>query len=98
MTIIHHLAPSKGDGRPDRNCSTNVFQLHRHAGSKPARMSRALFALAALWLPLSGCGTIPDASAYLHDSSLHEGHSKFVGPDGPLTTAQGHEIVARLEQ
>jgi len=61
-------------------------------------MSRALFALAALWLPLSGCGTIPDASAYLHDSSLHEGHSKFVGPDGPLTTAQGHEIVARLEQ
>jgi hypothetical protein len=47
---------------------------------------------------LSGCGTIPDMRALLHDRSLYHSRSEIVGPNGELTDEQSQRIISRLEQ
>jgi cardiolipin synthase A/B len=58
----------------------------------------ALFPFIALLFILSGCGTIPDMHALLHDRSLYHSRSEIVGPDGELTDEQSQRILSRLEQ
>jgi cardiolipin synthase A/B len=60
--------------------------------------ARALVPLLALLFILSGCGTIPDMHALLHDRSLYHSRSEIVGPDGELTDEQSQRIISRLEQ
>ena len=57
----------------------------------------ALILLAVVTALLSGCGTIPDASAVLHAYQARLGNPEFVGPHGPLTKEQDQRIIARLE-
>ncbi|MGH8011712.1 MAG: cardiolipin synthase [Candidatus Binataceae bacterium] len=47
---------------------------------------------------LAGCGTIPDASAWLHTNPLYLADPDFTGPHGALTARQGRRIIARLEK
>ncbi|MGH7987279.1 MAG: cardiolipin synthase [Candidatus Binataceae bacterium] len=54
-----------------------------------------LFATAEL---LSGCGSIPNASAWLHTNPLYLADPSFVGPHGPLTARQGRRIIDRLKE
>jgi cardiolipin synthase len=61
-------------------------------------MNWILLLLAATVTFLSGCGTIPDARALLHNESLYGDNSIFVGPRGPLTQAQGQQIIERLKE
>src|ERR1700722_8830883 len=56
------------------------------------------FPFIALLFILSGCGTIPDVHALLHDRSLYHSRSEIVGPDGELTDEQSQRILSRLEQ
>jgi cardiolipin synthase len=58
----------------------------------------AFFSFIALLFILSGCGTIPDMHALLHDRSLYHSRSEIVGPDGELTDEQSQRIISRLEQ
>ncbi len=58
----------------------------------------AWFPFIALLFILSGCGTIPDVHALLHDRSLYHSRSEIVGPDGELTDEQSQRIISRLEQ
>ncbi|MBF6569402.1 MAG: cardiolipin synthase [Candidatus Binataceae bacterium] len=51
----------------------------------------ALYAAAA-------CGTIPNSFAILHSRLLYRESPKFVGEHGPLSRAQGIEVVAALQQ
>ena len=61
-------------------------------------MSRAFFLSLALLCMLSGCGTIPDMHALLHDRSLYDSGPDFAGPDGELTDEQTQKVMLRLEQ
>ncbi len=45
-----------------------------------------------------GCGTIPNALALIDSSQFYRESPQFVAAQGPLSTAQGQEIVARLER
>jgi cardiolipin synthase len=58
----------------------------------------ALFPFFAVLPMLSGCGTIPDMRALLHDRSLYHSRSEIVGPNGELTDEQSQRIISRLEQ
>src|ERR1700733_5397284 len=58
----------------------------------------AFFSFLALLCMLSGCGTVPDMHALLHDRSLYGSRSDFVGPDGELTDQQAQKVMLRLEQ
>ena len=58
----------------------------------------AFFSFIALLFILSGCGTIPDMHALLHDRSLYHSRSEIVGPNGELTDEQSQRILSRLEQ
>jgi len=60
--------------------------------------ARAFFPTLALLSLLSGCGTIPDMHALLHDRSLYHSRSDIVGPNGELTDEQSQRILSRLEQ
>ena len=56
---------------------------------------RFLFlALSAIWI--SGCGSLPNASAYTH-SRLFYRRPKFVGTEGPISRSAGKAIIADLE-
>jgi cardiolipin synthase len=46
----------------------------------------------------SSCGAIPDANALLHANPLYVVDSKFIGPEGPLTTRHARLIIARLKE
>lgn len=46
----------------------------------------------------SGCGTVPDVAALIHDRLLYRNDPQFVGPHGPLTQKQAAAIVARLQE
>jgi cardiolipin synthase A/B len=61
-------------------------------------MNWILFLLVTAFTVLSGCGTIPDARALLHTESLYGEDPRFVGPRGPLTQAQGQQIIGRLKE
>lgn len=54
--------------------------------------------LVAVLTLLSGCGTIPDVSAILHEDVLYQEAPDFVGTRGPLTEQQGQQIVERLKE
>jgi cardiolipin synthase len=56
------------------------------------------FLFAVMAALLSSCGTIPDARALLHNQSLYYEDPSFVGPRGPLTQAQGQQIIERLKE
>jgi cardiolipin synthase A/B len=60
--------------------------------------ARAFFSSLALLCMLSGCGTIPDMHALLHDRSLYHSQSDIVGPNGELTDEQSQRVILRLEQ
>ena len=60
-------------------------------------MNRILH-FAVLAMLLSGCGTVPDARAILHNQSLYSQDPKFTGPHGSLTREQGQQIVERLKE
>jgi cardiolipin synthase A/B len=57
-----------------------------------------IFQFVVLAMLLSGCGTVPDAVALLHDRSLYDQNPAFVGPHGSLTREQGQQIVERLKE
>ena len=55
-----------------------------------------LLALSAIWI--SGCGSVPNASAYTRSRFFYR-RPKFVGTQGrPISTKAGKEIVAQLER
>ena len=58
---------------------------------------RFLFlALSAIWI--SGCGSLPNASAFTRSRFFYR-QPKFVGTQGlPISTKAGKEIVGKLEQ
>jgi cardiolipin synthase A/B len=60
--------------------------------------ARAFFSFLVLLCMLSGCGTIPDVHALLHDNSLYDSRSDVVGPDGELTNQQTERVMLRLQQ
>ena len=49
-------------------------------------------------LASSSCGTIPNALALIHSSRLYSESPQFLAAQGPLSTAQGKKIVARIER
>jgi cardiolipin synthase len=53
--------------------------------------------LAAAVILFSGCGTITDVRALIHEQALYLANPKFSGPTGPLTREQGQAIIAKLE-
>src|SRR5271163_287696 len=61
-------------------------------------MNWKLFLFTVMAVLLSSCGTIPDARALLHNQSLYYEDPRFVGPRGPLTEAQGQQIIERLKE
>ncbi len=69
----------------------------------PGRGRCGAFAgLAAILLLLSpllaGCGTIPDALVLMRSPRFYGEPLRVTGAQGPLSTAQGEEIVARLRR
>lgn len=66
-------------------------------GSPEARIGLLLLLIASP-VVLSGCGTIPDVGALIHSKSLYRENSNFVGPRGPLTEAQGQQIIDKLNE
>jgi cardiolipin synthase len=61
-------------------------------------ISRALPVLIFLVGGFSGCGTVPDVSALIHDRLLYRNDPQFVGAHGPLTAKQAQTIIARLQE
>ena len=61
-------------------------------------ISRALLVLIFAVAVFSGCGTVPDVSALIHDRLLYRNDPQFVGPHGPLTAKQAQTIIARLQE
>lgn len=47
---------------------------------------------------LSGCGTIPNAFALIRASRFYKQAPQFVATRGPVSTAEGKDIIARLER
>jgi cardiolipin synthase len=70
------------------------FQLLMAPCHRRNIIAAILLAFAAV---LNGCGTIPDARAFIRSKILYRINPKFVGARGPLTAAEAHAIVARLE-
>lgn len=62
------------------------------------KMARSLLLILVSALLVTGCGTVPDASALLHTNPLYLVSPKFVGPNGPLTAGQAQRVMARLQE
>jgi cardiolipin synthase A/B len=75
------------------HCSNERSQRNRYKGLKQILLA-ALIALSTG----AGCGTIPNALALIDSSQFYREYPQFVAAPGPLSTAQGKEIVARLER
>ena len=75
------------------HCSNERSQRDRRKGAKQI----LLLALTALCTGV-GCGAIPNALALIHSSQLYRESPQFLAARGALSTAQGKEIVARLER
>ncbi len=61
-------------------------------------IARAILLLLVLLSASSGCGTIPDMHALLHEKEFHAYPPDIVGPDGELTDEQEERVVARLKE
>jgi cardiolipin synthase len=59
---------------------------------------RGLFLFFGLLLASSGCGTIPNMRALLHEKMERHEHPDIVGPKGKLTEKQADQIFARLQE
>jgi cardiolipin synthase len=47
---------------------------------------------------VGGCGTIPDAFALIRASRFYKQAPQFLATRGPVSTAEGKDIIARLER
>jgi len=64
-----------------------------------ARTTTLLFLLLLNFLcAVAGCGTIPNALALIRTSRFYQQAPKFVATRGPVSTAEGRDIIARLER
>ena len=66
--------------------------------SHSSKMERSLLLILVSAFLVTGCGTVPDASALLHTNPLYLVSPKFVGPNGPLTAGQAQRVMARLQE
>jgi cardiolipin synthase A/B len=46
---------------------------------------------------ISGCGTIPNASAIIHNRAAYQETPSLVGDNGPVPESRSEEIISRLE-
>ena len=72
---------------------TTAFYLSKATWLTLARS--VIVATAAILV--SGCGTITDVRALIHERVLYLANPRFSGPAGPLTRQQGQEIIAKLQ-
>ena len=79
-------------GHPNRHGHSQRSALRGREGI------RLVLFLSLIALIGSSCGTIPNALALIHSSQLYSEPPQFLAAQGPLSTAQGKEIVGRLER
>src|SRR5450755_1804410 len=74
------------------------FQPRQHRKASPGSLKCLLLLIAAAAMSVSGCGTIPDVRALLHDKLLYKNDPSLVGPKGALTAKQGERAIDRLKE
>jgi|SRR5271155_5071801 len=60
--------------------------------------TNGLVALTIAAVILSGCGTVPNATALLHTNPLYLVAPRFVGSQGPLTARQAQLVISRMQE
>jgi cardiolipin synthase len=74
------------------------FQPRQYWRVSPGSIKCLLLLMAAAAMSVSGCGTIPNVRALLHDKLLYKNDPSFVGPNGALTAKQGERAIDRLKE